>query len=160
MVRAVYSHILNNDGCSLVQPLDWTLAASSIPYVKERLSLVEATVPSPTIVDYGAGMVVLAADCTYSEDITVHLIQTIEMLLRPSSSENKSAASENRNFALVVSTIRHKDTFAFFVSQLAQSSTLMYEDISDWANGNVEMFGHSFYVSNRDSIRTIRIKVR
>jgi hypothetical protein len=97
-------------------------------------------------------MVVIAADCTYSEDITVHLIHTIQLLLINSHNAE--------SYGLVISTIRHKDTFSFFLEQLGQSATLRYEDISQWANGVVASKGCLYHVSNRESIRTIKIVLR
>jgi hypothetical protein len=150
-VRYCLSLFLFRPFLTAVQPLDWTSADSSIPYVQSRISQQASKLKADSR-PADCPMVVLAADCTYSEDITVHLIHTIELLLINSHNAE--------SHGLVISTIRHKDTFNFFLEQLGRSATLRFEDLSEWANGVLSSKGCLYHVSNRESIRTIKIVLR
>jgi len=72
--------------------------------------------------------VLLAADCTYSEDIATALLATIEVFLTQNPRENACA--------LVASCIRSMETWMHFVHSVRASAVLDHYHISDW--------GHSF----------------
>jgi hypothetical protein len=88
--------------------------------------------------------VILAADCTYSPDICVLLVNSIEYLLMHSSVSSLTqrmntfgieeivAITENKPFALVASTLRNEETFSVFLKAIS-ASRLKYADVTDWA---------------------------
>ena len=102
--------------------------------------------------------IILAADCTYSPDICVLLVNCIEYLLihsndppsipRKTTSEIEELVSitENKPFALVASTLRNEKTFSVFLEAVSLSR-LRLTDVTDWALRRSQ-FSKLFYRNN------------
>ena len=121
--------------------------------------------------------IVLAADCTYSEDICLALGLTIKKILlasKSSESFNKNMVIEKSGhltsvdekvhsslfkfpFALVACTVRNEDTFYKFIEVL-EMSDLHFRDITVLANGIIGP-NQRFYYPNRELIKLICITI-
>jgi predicted nicotinamide N-methyase len=89
--------------------------------------------------------IVLAADCTYSEDISEALIETyIKLLAKPTS------------IGLIACTVRNPTTFQHFMTCLSQKLHLRYTDVTKWANDCIQE--QKFHYDNRSAIRVLRLQ--
>lgn len=114
----------------IVAPLDWSAVSESV------LSSLNASI-------------LFAADCTYSNDITLHLLRTISAFLhykeandapcqsKLSSLEKDSIPKillQSSKFCLLCSTLRSSDTMDFFFKTMQSlSNELSFQDVSAWA---------------------------
>ena len=109
--------------------------------------------------------VVLAADCCYSEDLCDLLLHVISLLLQPPEGSNDWCSSGGPAVALVASTVRNPDTYAFFEGRLAVMEGWFCKDITEWARRRTEGGGSAsggnfqpmFYFDGRDAIRLVCI---
>ena len=104
------------------------------------------------VASLGAADIVLAADCTYSEDICEHVLRTIEMILRAGSARSAETATEGEGelenesetdavyweqvtsvgpVALLACTKRSEETFLHLQGLLGKSE-LKIRDLSGW----------------------------
>mmetsp|Transcript_26285 Transcript_26285/g.38969 ORF Transcript_26285/g.38969 Transcript_26285/m.38969 type:complete len:358 (-) Transcript_26285:30-1103(-) len=127
--------------------------------------------------------VILAADCTYSEDLCDQLLRTLTLLLTPTDGsiqvdtispnsesqestgfwiqylmglKDESTALCNKSFAIVSQTIRNVETYEYFkniLDSIAASGVLQYEDITEWAMGTTPSSEQYFYYEGRDAVR-------
>jgi hypothetical protein len=127
------------------------------------------------LVDYDAD-VILAADCTYSEDICYHLANVISILLsrnRRSYQKWEGEASDNLAdvcgqypYALIACTLRNIDTFQFFIDSL-KIHPVVVRDLTDDAaiivdnKASVSLIHYPTHIwghrNTRDIIRLIRV---
>jgi predicted nicotinamide N-methyase len=93
----------------------------------------------------------LAADCTYSEDIATALLRTIEVFLTRNPKDSSCA--------LVASCIRSLDTWMHFVRGVHASTVVDYYHVSDWGHKMGAMSPEAaasraeFYCEDRKRIR-------
>ena len=85
--------------------------------------------------------VLLAADCTYSEDIIGSVMKVIEVFLWQESPDavgisdaEVNSGTDTSKFALLVSTIRSEETWQCLIDQMVESN-LQCIDITTWAHG-------------------------
>ena len=148
-----------------VLPLDWT----SPPSLAQLFQSLQPARAGATAAKRPQVDVIFAADCTYSEDISEHLVRTLETLLCPPRELGDGDGDGDRDgdrevdgdahqpLAIVASTIRNEDTFKHFLSVLQASAVLAYEDVTDWAS-RVAVPVASFYIPNKESIKIIKIR--
>lgn len=117
--------------------------------------------------------VILAADCTYSEDTNTHLVNSIRMFLdtknarrenyssvdidaaQGSLSKVESIVSRGIPFAMIACTVRNPATFNDFIGKLNQTSRLSWSDETEWALSAVPM--PIYYYENRSQIKVVVI---
>lgn len=147
-------------------------AENSIPLTAQCLDWSSLTKEDVLAID---AHILLAADCTYSEDINCHLVRSIELFLHHAKacatgfSTRSKAQRQSMDFhhiddlmensvpfALIACTIRNVNTFNDFVQKIVASSWLSFMDATDWARSVApEQF---YYYENRDSIRLLCIE--
>jgi predicted nicotinamide N-methyase len=94
------------------------------------------------------GLLILAADCLYSEDLASPLLATISLILHSargavSSSSGSSSHDEEEEgqhqqkrpsrVALLATMVRHPDTYLYAQSCLDALTDLVYRDVTAWA---------------------------
>ena len=116
--------------------------------------------------------IILAADCTYSEDTNTHLVNCIRMFLDLKNSNRKNyvldvdAAQRSMSkvesivvrgipFAVIACTVRNPATFNDFIGKLNQTSSLSWSDETEWALSTVPV--PIYYYENRSHIKVIVI---
>jgi predicted nicotinamide N-methyase len=155
------------DPAKTVQMLDWRAAASTedVQYL-------------------GLGDVILAADCTYSEDICGPLLQAIHTLLVARAVALSSCPVHEQSdldskdeqasvvamaspleiqakcgpMAIVVSEERNQATWAHFLLLLRKHPGLRHQDFTEWAMNKTEEAGGRFlHYGNRDKLHFIAV---
>lgn len=84
----------------------------------------------------------LAADCTYSEDIATALLKTIEVFLMQNTKKTASA--------LVASCIRSMDTWMHFVHAVRDSTVVDHYHVSDWGHQHSGASADSNYAQSEE----------
>ena len=114
--------------------------------------------------------IILAADCTYSEDTNTHLVNCIRLFLEiknasrtncvlnnnaidGSLSAVESIVSKGIPFAVVACTVRNPATYNDFIGKLNQTIGLSWSDETEWALAVVPK--PIYYYENRSQIKVI-----
>ena len=142
-----------------VEQLDWRAASS-----REDVEYL-----------YGSGSggwpdVILAADCTYSEDIQSPLVMCIESLLlaareasnscpecsREAAESEEAIALQLRHgpVAIVAGEVRSESTYAHFLQVLESRPGIAFQDVTQWALAATED-GRLFHYERRDQLRFV-----
>jgi len=117
--------------------------------------------------------IILAADCTYSEDTNTHLVKCIRLFLEYKNASRADRADCVRNnnaidgslsavesivskgipFAVVACTVRNPATYNDFIEKLNQTIGLSWSDETEWAVAVVPV--PIYYYENRSQIKVI-----
>ncbi len=122
--------------------------------------------------EYHPPQVIIAADCVYSPDIIMPLLSTInQLLLIEECTQEKEVVLESPDsfqiildtttntlrapkIALIAFSIRNVHTFLALMDCLQKFSSLVYQDVTGWAN-NLFTTQTRFYTS--EDINTFRL---